>query len=78
MRAHGSCTGTITYRLRCITRFDVRHLVISIGISMREYLLDCRVVTSCSCAVVSGFAIVMAENPAGVRQHLGVIPGEHL
>jgi hypothetical protein len=24
----------------------------------------------------SGFAIVMAENPAGVRNHLGTIPGK--
>ena len=32
----------------------------------------------CSCALCSGFAVVMAENPAGVRDHLGVIPGKRL
>jgi hypothetical protein len=26
----------------------------------------------------SGFAIVMAENPAGVHTHVGVIPGKRL
>jgi hypothetical protein len=26
----------------------------------------------------SGFAIVMAENPAGVHAHVGVIPGKRL
>ena len=26
----------------------------------------------------SGFAVVLAENPAGVRNHLGIIPGKRL
>jgi len=44
---------------------------------MREYL-SCHVMKACSRALPSGLAVAMVQNPAAVRDHLGIIPGKRL
>lgn len=61
-----------------MTHPDISHLVISIGIWKREYCFDDHITKPCSRAPLSGFAVVMAEDPAGVRNHIGIAPGKRL